>query len=72
MHRHQQDVTSHSYGGMKYCTLSRAARVVKNGVLAHGKKEARTLAAGQLGEQHPSKLMSPHSLNWHGAYQICQ
>ena len=36
--RRQQDVTSHSYGGMKYCTLSRAARVVSKWRLGPQKK----------------------------------
>ena len=31
------------------------------------KKEARSSAAGQLGERHPAKNMAPQSLNWHGA-----
>ena len=29
-------------------------------------------AAGQLGERHSSKLMSPHFLNCHGWYQVRQ
>ena len=36
------------------------------------KKEVLSSAAGQLGEWHPSKLTSPHSLNWHGVYQVRQ
>ena len=35
-------------------------------------KGSALLAAAQLGERHPSKLMFPHSLNWHGMYQVCQ
>ena len=46
--------------------------MLKNGVSARGKKEARSSAAGQLGERHLSKLMSPHPLNWHGSYQVRQ
>ena len=72
LNRRQQEVTSHSCGGIKYYTLSRAARVVKNGVSASRKMEARLLPAGQLGDRHPSKLASPHSLNWHGAHQVRQ
>ena len=37
-----------------------------------GKKEALFSAAGQLGERNPSKLMSSHSLSWHGSYQVRQ
>ena len=40
--------------------------------MARGKKEALSLAAGQLGERHPSKLAFTHSLNWHGSYQVRQ
>ena len=35
-------------------------------------KEVRSSAAGQFGGRYPSKLASPHSLNWHGAHQVHQ
>ena len=36
------------------------------------KKEAFSSAARQLGEWHPSRLMSSHSFNWQSMYQVCQ
>ena len=48
--------------------LSRAARVIKNGLGSRRKRKcALRSAAGQLGEQHYSKNMPAQSLNWHGA-----
>ena len=65
MHRHQQEVTSHSCAEIKYRTSKMASGPAE-------RREARSSAAGQLDERHPSKLAYPHSLNWHGAYQVRQ
>ena len=64
-----RDVTSLSYGRM--CNV---LYVVKGKMASEPteKKEARSSAARQLGGRHPSKLASPHSLNWHGAHQVRQ
>ena len=71
-HQHQQEVTSHSCGGIKYRTLSRLQEWSKMASWPAERREARSSAAGQLGERHPSKFASPHSLNWLGSYQVRQ
>ena len=62
MHRRQQEVTSHFCGGIKYRTLSRLQEWSKMASGPAERREARSSAAGQLGERHPSKLMSPTPL----------